>query len=91
MKTNMEKERNRWPEATTCPHCDRVVASRRRTTCGFCGEALPYGTRFSLREAREVAARVDATKTRLASALEEREREFIDIDVSRLHLSLYWG
>lgn len=54
-----------WPEATRCPHCQRIIASRRRTKCGFCEEELPSGFRFSRRQARNVAARVAATESRL--------------------------
>lgn len=60
-----------------CPHCHRLLYSRRHPLCGFCGGKLPAELLFT---AEEIAA-LDAEKEELAKrrakakAKEEEEKK----------------
>ena len=54
-----------------CPYCHRLLYSRQRLTCGYCGEYLPERVRFSThevariqRELREIRQRREVEKAK---------------------------
>lgn len=59
-----------------CPHCDRVLYSRTRETCGYCGGVLPAEFRLPETDVRKIQAEKRAMESRrkLAKAKEEEER-----------------
>ena len=60
-----------------CPHCDRLLYSRRSRTCHFCGGVLPAEVRLSDDEIAKQKAEQFAMDQRRAAekAQEEEERE----------------
>lgn len=60
-----------------CPHCQRLLYSRRHKACGFCGKTLPSEFLFTAAEAAKVKKAQEAIEQRrvLAKAKEEEERK----------------
>jgi hypothetical protein len=58
-----------------CPHCQRVLYSRSRATCGYCGGALPEECRLSGGEIAALKAEQLAIERRRARMKEEDEEE----------------
>lgn len=60
-----------------CPHCHRLLYSRTRKTCGYCGGLLPDEVRLSDDELGKIAEERLAIETRRKrdKAKEEAERE----------------
>lgn len=62
-----------------CPHCGRLVYSRLRRACDFCGMDYPEGIRLpeeEIRAIKEEFARADEERIRIRAqktALEEEE------------------
>lgn len=59
-----------------CPHCDRLLYSRQRETCGHCGGVLPAECRLPEEEVRKIAKeKIDmAARRKRDKAKEEAER-----------------
>ena len=60
-----------------CPHCQRVLYSRKRKTCGFCGKELPPECLFSEMEMAKINAEQQAIEQRRKDdkAKEEKNRK----------------
>lgn len=58
-----------------CPHCDRVVYSRKRGVCGYCGGELPAEMLFSAEEIAAMDAEKQAMERRRLAAHEEEKAE----------------
>jgi hypothetical protein len=58
-----------------CPHCNRLLYSRRHKTCGFCGGALPPEFVFSEEKIAELDAEKEAIAERRAQAKAKEEEE----------------
>lgn len=63
--------------AMNCPHCDRLLYSRTRETCAYCGGVLPAEFRLSEEEMGKIAEEKRAMEARRKrdKAKEEEERE----------------
>ncbi len=61
--------------AMNCPHCHRLLYSRRRKTCGYCGGELPDEVRLSEDEITAMKIEQQAIETRRALAKEKDEEE----------------
>jgi hypothetical protein len=58
-----------------CPHCQRLLYSRRHKKCGFCGKELPPEVLFSEDEVEAIKAeQEDIAKRRAADKEEEEEK-----------------
>lgn len=59
-----------------CPHCDRLLYSRQREACGYCGGVLPPECRLPEDEVRKIAKeKIDmAARRKRDKAKEEAER-----------------
>jgi hypothetical protein len=58
-----------------CPHCQRLLYSLRRETCGYCGGELPAEMRLSEEEIAAQRAEVEVMNRRRAVAKEKEEKE----------------
>jgi hypothetical protein len=60
-----------------CPSCNRLLYSRTRKTCGFCGADLPLEVRLSDDEIAAIKAEQEAMAIRRAKdkAKDEEERK----------------
>ncbi|HEV7403542.1 MAG TPA: hypothetical protein VGO11_11465 [Chthoniobacteraceae bacterium] len=60
-----------------CPHCHRLLYSRRWKDCGFCGKELPPECRFSEDEIEEMDRERELLEKRRAAfkAKEEEEKK----------------
>lgn len=58
-----------------CPHCRRLLYSRRRGTCGYCGGKLPEEVRLSEAEVAAQRVEMEAMERRRAQAREKAEEE----------------
>lgn len=60
-----------------CPHCNRLLYSRQRETCGYCGGSLPAECRLPEDEVRKIAKEriAMAARRKRDKAKEEAERD----------------
>lgn len=58
-----------------CPHCDRVLYSRQRETCGYCGGVLSAEFRLPETEVKKIQAEKRAMAARLKRAKAQKEED----------------
>jgi hypothetical protein len=58
-----------------CPHCQRLLYSRQRKTCGYCEKKVPKEYRLSAAQIEELKAEEKAIARRHEVAKEKEEAE----------------
>jgi len=62
-------------KASHCPHCGRVLYSRKQAHCGYCQGVLPRGVRFNEEQIEAIEAEISAIERERQQRREEEERE----------------
>ncbi len=62
-------------KALHCPHCGRVLYSRKQAHCGYCEGVLPRGVRFNEEQIEAIQAEIASIERDRQLRREEEERE----------------